>query len=86
MYLCLSIKFCLSNSSQTDTNSFVTPVFPVALLAISLSNLAASAIGSHGKMMAGTEGVMPFPVYRSFLSQICFNMYFHFQLLLAFGF
>ena len=34
LYLCLSINFCLSNSSQTDTNSFHTPVFPAALLAI----------------------------------------------------
>ena len=32
-----------------------------------------------------TEGVIPFPVYRYFLSQISFNMCFHFQLSLAFG-
>ena len=85
LYLCLSIKFHRSNSSQTDTNSFLTPVLTAALLAISISNLSTSAIGSHGKMMAGTEGVIPFPVYRTFSSQIGFNMCFHFQLLLAFG-
>ena len=85
MYLCLSIKFSLSNSSQTDINSFLTPVFLVVLLANSISNLSTSAIGSHGKMMAETEGVIPFPLYRSFSSQIGFNMCFHFQLLLAFS-
>ena len=85
LYLCLSIKFCLSNSLQTDTNSFLTPVFPATLLAISISNLSTSAIGSHDKMMVGTEGVRPFPVYRFFYSQISFDMCFHFQLLLAFG-
>ena len=35
--------------------------------------------------MVRTEGARPFPVYRSFSSQIGFNMWFHFQLLLAFG-
>ena len=85
LYLCLSIKFSLSNSSQTDTNSFLTPVFPVASLAISISNLSTSAIGSHGKMMVRTDGVIPFQVYRSFSSQIGFNMWFHFQLLLVFS-
>ena len=84
--MCLSIKFCLSNSLQTDFNSFLTPILPAALLAISISNLSTSAIGSHGKMIAGTEGVKPFPVYRFFSSQIGFNMCFHFQLFLAFGF
>ena len=85
LYVCLSIKFCLSNSSQTDTNSFLTSVFPAALLAISISNLSAGAIGSHGKMIMRTEGIIPFHVYRSFSSQIGFNMCFHFQLLLTFG-
>ena len=66
-------------------NSFLTSVSPAALLAISISKLSTSAIGSHGKMMVGTEGVKPFPVYRSFSSQIGFNMCFHFQHLLAFG-
>ena len=80
VYVCLSIKFCLSISSQTDTNSFPTPVSPAALLAINISNLFTSAIGSHGKMMVGTEGVIPFPVYRSFSSQIGVSMCFHFQL------
>ena len=60
LYVCLSIKFRLSNSSQTDTNSFLSPVFPAALLAISISNLSTSAIGSHGKMVVGTEGVKSF--------------------------
>ena len=77
--------FCLSNSSHTDTNSFLTPAFPAALLVISISNLSTSAIGSHGKMMVGIDGVKPFAVYRSVSSQIGFNMCFHFQLLLAFG-
>ena len=86
LYLCLSIKFCLRNSSKIDTNSFLTPVFSAVLLAISISNLSTSAIGSHGKMMAGTEGMKLFPVYRSFSFQIGFNMCFHFQLLSAFGF
>ena len=85
MYVYLSIKFCLSNSSSMDTNSFLTPVFPAALLASSISNLSTSAIGSHDKMMVGTEGGIPFPAYRSFSFQIGFNMCFHFQLLLAFG-
>ena len=80
LYLWLSIKFCLNNSSQTDTNSFLIPVFPAALLAISISNLSTSAIGSHGKMMVETKGAIPFPVYRSFSFQIGFNMCFHFQL------
>ena len=78
LYVRLPIKFCLSNSSQTDTNSLLTPVFPAALLAISISSLSTSVIGSHGKLMDGIEGVIPFPVYRSFSSQICFNMCFHF--------
>ena len=85
LYVCLSIKFFLRNSSQTDTNSFLTPVFSAALLASSISNLSTNAIGSHGKMMVETERVIPFPVYRSFASKIGFNMSFHFQLLLAFG-
>ena len=82
---CSSIKFCLNDSSQTDTNSFLTPVFPAALFAISISNVFTSAIVSHGKTMVGTEGVIPFPVFRSFSSQIDYNMCFHFQLLLAFS-
>ena len=85
LHLCLSIKLCLSNSSQTDTNSFVTHAFPAALLALIISNLSTSAIGSHGKIMVETEGFIPFLVYRSFSSQIGFNMCFHFQHLLAFG-
>ena len=85
LYLCLSIKLCLSNSSQIDTNSLLTPVFPAALLAISISNLSTSEIGSHGKIMLGTEDIIPFPVYRSFSTQIGFNIRFYFQLLLAFG-
>ena len=84
LYLCLSIKFCLSNSSQTDTNSFLTPVFPTALLAIGITNLSTSAIGSHGKMMVGTDSIKQFPVYRSFSSQLVL-MSFHFQPLLAFA-
>ena len=87
LYWCLSIKFCLRNSSQIDTNSFLTLVFPAALLlAISISNLSASTIVSHDKIMMGTEGIKPFPAYRSFSSQIGFDMSFYFQLLLAFGF
>ena len=74
LYLCFSIKFCLSNSSHIDTNSFLTPEFPAALLDFSISNLSTSAIRSHGKMMVGSDGVIPFPVYRSFSSQIGFNM------------
>ena len=54
----LSIKFCLSNSLQTDTNSFLTPAFPAALFAISISSLSTSAIASHGEMMVGSEGVI----------------------------
>ena len=77
------MNVCLSNSSQTDANSFLTPVFPAALLAISISNLSTSAIVSHDKMMVETEGVKPFSVYRSFSSQIGFNMCLHFQLLSA---
>ena len=84
MYLCLSIKVCLSNSLQIETNLFLTPVFPAHLVAISIFNLSTSAIGSRGKTMVGIEGVIPFPVYRSF-SQIGFNMCFHFQFLLVFG-
>ena len=83
--LFLSINFCLSNSSQTDTNSFLTPVFSASLLAISISSLSTSAIGSDGKMMVRRAAVKPFPVYNSFSSQIGFNMCLHFQLLLAFG-
>ena len=60
--MCLLITFCLSNSSQTNANSFLTPVFLAALLAINISNLSTSAIGSHGKMMVGTEDGIPFPV------------------------
>ena len=56
------MKFSLSNSSQTNTNSFLTAVYPAALIAISISSLSTSAIGSHGKMIVGTEGVIPFPV------------------------
>ena len=37
-------------------------------------------------MMAWTGGIKPFPVYRSFSSQIDLNVCFHFQLLLAFYF
>ena len=37
--------------------SFLTPAFPAALLAICISHPSTSAIGSHGKMMEGTEGV-----------------------------
>ena len=73
--MCLSIKFCLSNSSQTDTHSFLTPVFPADLIASSISSLSTSAIGSHGKMMVGTDVVIPLPVYRSFLSQIGFHVF-----------
>ena len=64
LYVCLSIKFFLRNSSQTDTNSFLTPVFPAALLTISISNISTRATGFHGKIMAGTEVVIPFLVYR----------------------
>ena len=72
LYVCISIKFCLNNSSQTDTNSFLTPVFPAALLASSICNLSTSAIRSDGKMMMGTEGGIPIPVYRSYkLVLIC---------------
>ena len=85
LYACLSIKFCLSNSSHREANSILTPVFPAALLAISISNLYTSAIGSQSKIMVGTEGVRPFPVHRSYSSHIGFNMCLHFQLLLAFG-
>ena len=77
--MCLSIKFCLRNSSQTDIISFPTPVFPAAFLAISISNLSASAIGSHGKIMLETDGVLPFPAYGSFFKLV--YMCFHFQLL-----
>ena len=80
LYFCLSIKFCLSNLSHTDTILFLAPVFPTALLAISICNLYTSAIVSHGKMIVGTAGVKLFPVCRSFSSQIGFNMCFHFQL------
>ena len=74
-----------AGSRYIYTNSFLTPVFPAALLAISISSLSRSAIGSHGKMVVATEVVIPFPVKRSLTSQIDFNMFFHFQLLLAFG-
>ena len=86
LYLCLSFKFCLSNSSQIDINSFLTPIFRAALLVITTSNISTSAMESHGKVTTGTEGIKPLPVYRSFSSQICFNICFHSQLLLAFGF
>ena len=88
LYLCLSIKFCLGNSSQTDTNSCLTPVFPAALLAISISNLYTSAIGSHRKMMVGTEGDRPFPgpfhlklvlIYASVSSFCWLSVLFHFR-------
>ena len=48
-------------------------------------NLSTKAMGSHGIMMAGTEGVKLYPAYRSFSSEIGFNMCFYFQLLMAFG-
>ena len=49
-----------------------------------MSNLSTSAIGSRGKIMAGTEGVKPFSVYRSFSSQIVLICASFIQLLLAF--
>ena len=79
------IIIILSNSSQTDTNSLLTSVFPATLTSISISNISTSAIESHCKMMVGKEGVIPVPVYRFFSSRIGFNMCFHLQPLSAFG-
>ena len=48
------------DESVIDSNSFLTPVFAAALLAISISNLSTSAMGSNGKMMEGLKVIYRF--------------------------
>ena len=57
------MTFSLSNSWQSATNSFLTPVLPAALLATSKSDLSTSALGSLDKMVDVAEGVEPFSAW-----------------------